>query len=101
MTLTNTTTTTSIRGRVRTGVPASWPGSGMRYPSAANVGYYTRVVEEHALRRGMLKASRQSTELATNLDTEVDAVLDQAEQRMLAGVTVAVCLVDLTLEQSE
>ena len=32
----------------------------------------------------MLKASRQSTELATNLDTEVDVVLDQAEQRMLA-----------------
>ena len=161
MTLTNTTTTTSIRGRVRTGVPPHsaaaeesvigavsrsrsaagrrvrtpqsrglprsctphdlWsdtsplrrqpadrhrnhgrqaaPGRGTRpgwgcqllvvgfwdaAPSAANVGYYTHVVEEHAPRRGMLKASRQSTELATNLDTEVDVVLDQAEQRMLA-----------------
>ena len=66
------------------GASFSWSGSGMRHPSAANVGYYTHVMEEHAPRRGMLKASRQSTELATNLDTEVDAVLDQAEQRMPA-----------------
>ena len=32
----------------------------------------------------MLKTSRQIAELTTNLDTEVDVVLDQAEQRMLA-----------------
>ena len=53
-------------------------------PSAANVGYYTRVVEEHSLRRGMLAASNQIAELAMNLDMEVDVVLDEAEQRMLA-----------------
>ena len=52
-------------------------------PSAANVSYYSRVVEEHALRRRMLSASNRITELAMDLDTEVDVVLDQAEQRML------------------
>ena len=53
-------------------------------PSAANVGYYSGVVEEHSLRRRMLAASNQISELAMNLDTEVDIVLDQAEQAMLA-----------------
>ena len=53
-------------------------------PSAANVDYYARVVEEHALRRGMLAASNQIAELAMSLDTEVDVVLDHAEQKMLA-----------------
>ena len=53
-------------------------------PSAANVGYYAGVVEEHSLRRRMLAASNQISELALNLDTEVDVVLDQAEQVMLA-----------------
>ncbi len=52
-------------------------------PSAANVDYYIEVVEEHALRRGMLDASRKIAELATNLDTEVESVLDEAEQTML------------------
>ena len=52
-------------------------------PSAANVGYYIKVVEEHSLRRGMLDASRRITELATSLDTEVDVALDEAEQTML------------------
>ena len=53
-------------------------------PSAANVGYYCGVVEEHSLRRRMLAASSQITEFAINLDSEVDVVLDQAEQVMLA-----------------
>ena len=53
-------------------------------PSAANVGYYIAVVAEHSLRRRMLEAARRITELATDLDTEVDTVLDEAEQTMLA-----------------
>lgn len=53
-------------------------------PSAANVGYYIEVVEGHALRRGMLAAGAQITELAMNLDMDVDDLLDIAEQRMLA-----------------
>ena len=53
-------------------------------PSAANVDYYARVVEEHSLRRRMLRASNKIAELAMDLDVEVDVVLDQAEQAMLA-----------------
>ncbi|MCY4369823.1 MAG: AAA family ATPase [bacterium] len=53
-------------------------------PSAANVGYYIEVVAEHALRRRMLEAARRITELAGDLETEVDTALDQAEQTMLA-----------------
>ena len=53
-------------------------------PSAANVDYYARVVEEHSLRRRMLRASNKIAELAMDLDVEVDVVLDRAEQAMLA-----------------
>ena len=52
-------------------------------PSAANIGYYMAVVEEHSLRRGMLAASRRIAELAMDLDAGVDETLDQAEQVML------------------
>ncbi len=67
---------------------AGGPGFVVRFwdavPSAANVGYYAGVVEEHSLRRRMLDASNQISALAMNLDSEVDMVLDQAEQAMLA-----------------
>ena len=53
-------------------------------PSAANVGYYIGVVAEHSVRRRMLDAARRITELAGDLDTEVDDALDRAEQTMLA-----------------
>ncbi len=53
-------------------------------PSAANVGYYTRVVEEHALRRRMLTAAYCAIELATDLSGEIDAALEGAERAMLA-----------------
>ncbi|MDE0170067.1 MAG: replicative DNA helicase [bacterium] len=66
---------------------AGGPGFVVRFwdavPSAANVGYYAGVVEEHSLRRRMLDASNQISALAMNLDSEVDMVLDQAEQAML------------------
>ena len=78
-------------------------------PSAANVGYYAGVVEEHALRRGMLAASRQISELAMNLEMEVDVALDEAEQRMLAvaetrggdGLEVLGSLLSRVLERLE
>lgn len=54
-----------------------------KVPSAANVGYYTEVVAEHAVRRGMLEATRRIGDLAMNLDMEIEAVLDQAEQTVL------------------
>ena len=54
-----------------------------KVPSAANVGYYTEVVAEHAVRRRMLEATRRIGDLAMNLDMEIDSVLDEAEQTML------------------
>jgi len=54
-----------------------------KVPSAANVGYYTEVVAEHAVRRGMLEATRRIGDLAMNLDMEIETVLDQAEQAVL------------------
>ena len=53
-------------------------------PSAANVGYYTHVVAEHAQRRRMLDAATRITELALDLDSALDTALDRAEQTMLA-----------------
>ena len=54
-----------------------------KVPSAANVGYYTEVVAEHAVRRRMLEATRRIGDLAMNLDMEIDTVLDEAEQTVL------------------
>ena len=54
-----------------------------KVPSAANVGYYTEVVAEHAVRRRMLDATRRIGDLAMNLDMEIERVLDEAEQTML------------------
>lgn len=67
----------------RAGGPGFVVGFWDAVPSAANVGYYIGVVEEHSLRRGMLDASRRIEELATSLDTEVEVALDEAEQTML------------------
>ena len=53
-------------------------------PTAANINYYADVVEEHGLRRRMLRASAEIGELALQIDEEIDAVIDTAEQRMLA-----------------
>ena len=54
-----------------------------KVPSAANVGYYTEVVAEHAVRRRMLDATRRIGDLAMNLDMEIERVLDEAEQTVL------------------
>ena len=54
-----------------------------KVPSAANVGYYTEVVAEHAVRRRMLEATRRIGDLAMNLDMEIELVLDEAEQTVL------------------
>ena len=55
-----------------------------KVPSAANVDYYSRVVEEHSLRRRMIYAARQITEIATDLEVEVGEVVDRAERAVLA-----------------
>ena len=54
-----------------------------KVPSAANAGYYTELVAEYAVRRRMLEATRRITEVAMNLDMELETVLDEAEQTVL------------------
>jgi replicative DNA helicase len=53
-------------------------------PTAANINYYADVVEEHGLRRRMLRAGAEIGELALQLDEEIETVIDTAEQKMLA-----------------
>ena len=53
-------------------------------PTAANINYYAAVVEEHGLRRRMLRAGAEIGELALTLDEEIETVIDTAEQKMLA-----------------
>ncbi len=52
-------------------------------PTAANAGYYTSVVEEHALRRRMMRAGSAINEIALSLETEISEVLDTAESTVL------------------
>ena len=53
-------------------------------PTAANINYYADVVEEHGLRRRMLRVSAEIGDLALQIDEEISTVLDTAEQKMLA-----------------
>ena len=53
-------------------------------PSAANIEYYAGVVEEHSQRRHLLRAGSSVHDLAFKLDDEIAAVLDRAEQTVLA-----------------
>jgi replicative DNA helicase len=53
-------------------------------PSAANVEYYSGVVEETSQRRALIRAGSSITDLAMRLDDEIHSVLDRAEQTVLA-----------------
>ena len=53
-------------------------------PSAANVGYYLDVVAEHSVRRRLAAAAGRVTELAGDLDAEIEVALDEAERAVLA-----------------
>ncbi len=53
-------------------------------PSASNVDYYAGIVEEHSQRRALIKAGSSITDLAMRLDDEIHAVIDRAEQTVLA-----------------
>ena len=68
----------------KAGGPGNVLGVWDAVPSAANVGYYMDIVEEHALRRGMLDASGKVVELAMDLEETVESVLDQSEQTILS-----------------
>ncbi len=52
-------------------------------PSTSNVVYYAGIVEEHAKRRELIRAGASVTEFAFNIDDEISAVLDRAEQTVL------------------
>jgi replicative DNA helicase len=52
-------------------------------PTASNVEYYAGIVEEHGLRRSLIKAGSSITELAFRTDDEVVGVIDRAEQEVL------------------
>ncbi|MBT8212771.1 MAG: replicative DNA helicase [Acidimicrobiia bacterium] len=49
-------------------------------PTTSNVDYYAGIVEEHALRRRLLRAGGEVSELAASVGDEIADVLDMAEQ---------------------
>ncbi|MDP3983923.1 MAG: DnaB-like helicase N-terminal domain-containing protein, partial [Acidimicrobiia bacterium] len=52
-------------------------------PAASNIEYYADIVEEHGLRRSLIKAGSSITDLAFRTDDEVASVIDRAEQAVL------------------
>lgn len=52
-------------------------------PSASNVLYYAGIVEEHALRRSLMRVGSLLNDYALELDEEIAAVLDRSEQSVL------------------
>ena len=54
-----------------------------RVPTASNVDYYADIVEEHSMRRNLLRAGTRVTDLALQTDEEIIDVLDSAEQTVL------------------
>ena len=53
-------------------------------PSAANVAHYATIVRKKATLRNLLYASHQITQLGYDESDDVDALLDQAEQKLFA-----------------
>ena len=52
-------------------------------PAASNIEYYATIVEEHGLRRSLIKAGASVTDLAFRTDDEIAIVIDRAEQQVL------------------
>jgi replicative DNA helicase len=53
-------------------------------PTASNIEYYADIVEEHALRRRLLRTGGDISSLATTMDDPIGQVLDRAEQAVFA-----------------
>ncbi|MGD2052273.1 MAG: replicative DNA helicase [Acidimicrobiia bacterium] len=53
-------------------------------PTASNVEHYATIVEEHALRRRLMRAGGEVGSLATAVDQPIGDVLDRAEQAVFA-----------------
>ena len=52
-------------------------------PGVANIAYYAGIVEEHGLRRSLIKSGGAITEMAFHTEEEISNVLDRAEQNVL------------------
>jgi replicative DNA helicase len=52
-------------------------------PTASNIEYYANIVEEHGLRRSLIKAGGVVTDLAFRTEDEIAGVMDRAEQQIL------------------
>jgi replicative DNA helicase len=52
-------------------------------PTASNIEYYANIVEEHGLRRSLIKAGGAVTDLAFRTEDEIAGVIDRAEQQVL------------------
>ena len=52
-------------------------------PTASNIEYYATIVEEHGLRRSLIKAGGAVTDLAFRTEDEIAGVIDRAEQQVL------------------
>jgi replicative DNA helicase len=53
-------------------------------PAASNIEYYATIVEEHGLRRSLIRAGSTVTDLAFRTDDEIALVIDRAEQQVLS-----------------
>jgi replicative DNA helicase len=49
-------------------------------PTASNVEYYASIVEQHALRRRLMRVGGEINGIANSMDQPIEQVLDQAEQ---------------------
>ncbi len=53
-------------------------------PSTSNVEYYAGIVEEHSLRRRLMKVAGDISAIASQMDEPIAEVVDQAEQSVFA-----------------
>lgn len=53
-------------------------------PTSSNIDYYAGIVEEHALRRKLMKVGGQIGSIATEMTDPIDEVVDRAEQAVFA-----------------
>ena len=55
-------------------------------PTAANIDYYLRIVQDDNLRRRLIDASNEVNQLGYNTEKEISEVLDDAERKILSVV---------------
>lgn len=55
-------------------------------PTAANVDYYIKIVEDHAILRKLIETSTEITTMGYESDSDVNVTLDEAEKKILSIV---------------